>query len=71
MESDRHPEISDLKRIRSLSEFSDGQLASLANKLEVQIAGKKETIMAYGCSENHSLYLHLGGNLSGKHCTLN
>ena len=60
MESDRHPEISDLKRIRSLSEFSFGQLASLANKLEVQIAGKKETIMAYGCSENHSLYLLTG-----------
>jgi hypothetical protein len=35
MEAGSHPEIRDLKRIRSLSEFSDEQLTSLSNKLEV------------------------------------
>ena len=60
MENANHPEISDLRRIRSLSEFSNEQLASLANKLEIQIASKNETIMEYGCSDDHSLYLLVG-----------
>jgi HD-like signal output (HDOD) protein len=60
MEAGSHPEIGDLKRIRSLSEFSDGQLTSLSNKLEVLSARKNETVLEYGCSENYSLYLLAG-----------
>lgn len=38
MEADSHPEIRDLKRIRYLSEFGDGQLTSLSQKLQVESA---------------------------------
>jgi hypothetical protein len=40
MENGSHPEIADLKRIRSLSQFNDEQLTSLSDKLELQLAGK-------------------------------
>ena len=60
MEAGSHPEIEDLKRIRSLSEFSNGQLASLANKLQVESTRKNETVIKYGCSENYCLYLLAG-----------
>jgi len=60
MEAGRHPEIGDLKRIRSLSEFSEGQLTSLSNKLEVLSAHKNETVIEHGCSENYCLYLLAG-----------
>jgi signal-transduction protein with cAMP-binding, CBS, and nucleotidyltransferase domain len=60
MEAGSHPEIRDLKRIRSLSEFSDEQLTSLSNKLEVQSARKNETVLEYGSSENYCLYLLAG-----------
>ena len=57
MEGNGHPATSELKRIRSLSQFHDQQLASLADKLQLQQAGKNECLIEFGCSENYSLYL--------------
>ena len=60
MEGDSHPEITDLKRIRSLSQFDDAQLTSLAGKLELQYASKNSCLIERGCSESFSLYLIAG-----------
>jgi len=60
MESDSHPDIADLKRIRSLSQFNDGQLTSLSDKLELQFAAKNVCLIEHGCSESFSLYLISG-----------
>lgn len=60
MEGDSHPEITDLKRIRSLSQFDDAQLTSLAGKLELQYASKNSCLIERGCSESFSLYLLAG-----------
>jgi HD-like signal output (HDOD) protein len=57
MEGNAHPATRELKRIRSLSQFNDQQLASLADKLRLQQAGKNECLIEFGCSENYSLYL--------------
>jgi len=57
MESNARPEVKDLKRIRSLSQFNDQQLASLADKLQLQDAAKHECLIEFGCSESFSLYL--------------
>ena len=55
-----HPQIADLKRIRSLSQFDDAQLTSLAGKLELQHASKNSCLIERGCSESFSLYLIAG-----------
>jgi len=60
MEGGSHPEIADLKRIRSLSQFDDAQLTSLAGKLELQHASKNSCLIERGCSESFSLYLIAG-----------
>ena len=60
MEGASHPEITDLKRIRSLSQFDDAQLTSLAGKLELQHASKNSCLIERGCSESFSLYLIAG-----------
>ena len=60
MEGDSHPEITDLRRIRSLSQFDDAQLTSLAGKLQLQHASKNSCLVERGCSENFSLYLLAG-----------
>jgi HD-like signal output (HDOD) protein len=60
MEGNSHPEIADLKRIRSLSQFNDDQLTSLSGKLELQIAAKNVCLIEQGCSESFSLYLISG-----------
>lgn len=57
MEAAAHPEISDLKRIRSLSQFSEQQLASLARKLQLRRASSNECLVEFGCTEQYSLYL--------------
>ena len=57
MEGNDHPAISDLKRIRSLSQFSEQQLISLADKLQLQHASKNECLTEFGCTEQYSLYL--------------
>jgi HD-like signal output (HDOD) protein len=60
MEGNSHPDINDLKRIRSLSQFDEDQLTSLSNKLQLQNAGKNSCLIELGCSENYSLYLISG-----------
>ena len=60
MEGISHPDIADLKRIRSLSQFNDGQLTSLSDKLELQFAAKNVCLIEHGCSESFSLYLISG-----------
>jgi len=60
MEGISHPDIADLKRIRSLSQFNDEQLTSLSDKLELQIAAKNVCLIEHGCSESFSLYLISG-----------
>ncbi len=62
MEPAGHPAVSDLRRIRSLSQFSDEQLSSLARKLELKQARKNECLIEFGCSDSFSLYL-LDGTL--------
>ena len=57
MEGNTRPAVYDLKRIRNLSQFDNQQLASLADKLQLQVAGKNECLIEDGCSENFSLYL--------------
>lgn len=57
MEGNGNPTSKDLKRIRSLSQFHDQQLSSLAKKLALQQAGKNECLIEFGCSEKYSLYL--------------
>ena len=57
MEAAARPAVKDLQRIRSLSQFSEQQLSSLAEKLELQQAGKNECLTEFGCSEDYSLYL--------------
>ena len=60
MEGGSHPEITDLRRIRSLSQFDDAQLTSLASKLQLQYASKNNCLIERGCSESFSLYLIAG-----------
>lgn len=60
MEGDSHPDIDTLKRVRSLSQFSDSQLSSLARKLKLETAPKKTCLIDRGCSENFSFYLLQG-----------
>ncbi|MCP4878724.1 MAG: HDOD domain-containing protein [Gammaproteobacteria bacterium] len=57
MENGNHPDVKALKRIRSLSQFSDEQLTALSSKLLLQIAASKTCLIERGCSENFSLYL--------------
>ncbi|MDH3760870.1 MAG: HDOD domain-containing protein [Gammaproteobacteria bacterium] len=62
MEGNGHPAISDLKRIRCLSQFSEEQLTSLADKLRVERGNKNDCLIELGCNESYSFYL-LSGNL--------
>jgi len=57
METDNHPDIDDLRRIRSLSQFDTDQLSALAAILEIETAPKKTELIEYGCVENFSFYL--------------
>ncbi|MCP4432039.1 MAG: hypothetical protein GY806_13760, partial [Gammaproteobacteria bacterium] len=54
------PEVSQLKRIRSLALFNDHELASLAATLEVSHARDGEKIISFGDIGNFSLYLLAG-----------
>jgi len=62
MEASGRPSIGDLKRIRSLSQFSDQQLAGLAENLQLEKVGNGECLTEFGCTEDYSLYL-LDGTL--------
>jgi HD-like signal output (HDOD) protein len=51
------PDISTLKRLRPLSQFTDEQLNTLANQLELKTARKKERLIELGCAEDYSLFV--------------
>ena len=57
MEGTSHPEIACLRRIRSLSQFSDEQLANLAASLEIETANPGQCLIDLGSCEKFSLYL--------------
>ena len=57
MEGSSHPEPGLLRRIRSLQQFDDGQLAQLAQKLPIESAAKNQCLIELGCAENFSLFL--------------
>ena len=58
-----HPDLDTLRRLRTLSQFSDEQLKQLADSLSIQTAGKRVRLVELGCSEHFSLYL-LQGSVS-------
>ena len=57
------PDVSTLKRIRSLSLLSNGQLIALANQLRVLTARKGDLLIGIGSIESSSLYI-LNGKVS-------
>jgi HD-like signal output (HDOD) protein len=57
MQGTSQPDISSLRRIRSLSQFSDQQLQNLAASLQIETAGPGECLIDLGCCEKFSLYL--------------
>ena len=57
------PNLATLRRLRTLSQFSDDQLTQLAENLTIQTAGKRTRLIELGCSEHFSLYL-LQGSVS-------
>jgi HD-like signal output (HDOD) protein len=57
------PDVSTLKRIRSLSLLSHGQLIALANQLRVLTARKGDLLIEKGSVESSSLYV-LNGKIS-------
>ena len=63
MQTPVHPGIETLRRLRTLSQFSDSQLRKLSENLTVYTAAKKERLIARGCAEMFSLYL-LEGTLT-------
>jgi HD-like signal output (HDOD) protein len=52
-----HPDIASLRRIRSLSQFNDQQLESLAASLQIETAGPGQCLIDLGSCEKFSLYL--------------
>jgi HD-like signal output (HDOD) protein len=52
-----HPDISSLRRIRSLSQFNDQQLENLATSLQIETAGPGQCLIDLGNCEKFSLYL--------------
>ena len=64
MQGPSHPDITCLRRIRRLSQFSDEQLASLAASLEIETANPGQCLIDLGSCEKFSLYL-LDGMLRG------
>ena len=67
MQGNSHPAVTDLKRIRCLSEFSETQLADLAAKLTLMQAARNECLIELGCPEHYSLYLMSGSLLATTH----
>ncbi len=52
-----HPDIASLRRIRSLSQFNDRQLETLATSLQIEAAGPGQCLIDLGSCEKFSLYL--------------
>ncbi len=59
------PDLTTLRRLRPLQQFSDDQLQSLANQLSVQHARNQEILIELGCSDDFSLFI-LQGEISMK-----
>ena len=57
MHAPDHPGIETLRRLRTLSQFTDPQLRTLSEYLTVYSAPKKKRLIARGCAELFSLYL--------------
>lgn len=57
------PTIKTLRRLRTLSQFSDEQLKQLASNLSIETARKSTRLVELGCCEHFSLYL-LQGKIS-------
>jgi HD-like signal output (HDOD) protein len=51
------PDLATLRRLRTLSQFSDEQLIKLSGKLSIQTARKETRLIEVGCSEQFNLYL--------------
>jgi HD-like signal output (HDOD) protein len=51
------PDVSTLRRLRTLSQFSDAQLQSLSADLSIGIAPGKKRLIERGCIEQFSFYL--------------
>ncbi len=54
------PDVSTLRRIRSLSELGDDQMVALANQLQVLTAHKGDLLLERGSKEEASLYVLTG-----------
>ncbi len=52
-----NPDISTLKRLRPLSQFTDEHLQTLANQLQLKTARKKEKLIELGCTDDYSLFV--------------
>lgn len=52
-----HPQVQTLRRLRTLSQFNDNQLASLAENLSIDNAKKSQRLIERGCTEQFSFYL--------------
>jgi hypothetical protein len=61
MQGTSHPSCTSLRRIRSLSQFSDQNLKSLAASLQIETTGPGECLIDLGSCEKFSLYLVEGG----------
>lgn len=54
------PDVTTLRRLRPLSQFSDSQLQSLANQLSVMTANKNDCLIKAGCTDEYSLFILKG-----------
>ena len=54
------PNLDTLRRLRPLAQFTDEQLQSLANRLSIQTAAKKDKLIELGCAEEYSLFILKG-----------
>lgn len=67
MQGANHPDIHLLRRIRSLSQFDDGQLQKLATTLHIETATAGSCLVELGSTENSSLYLVQGALQGSTH----
>ncbi len=54
------PTVNTLRRLRTLSQFNDSQLESLATEVSIHSAGKKQRLIERGCTDQYSFYLLSG-----------
>jgi len=59
------PDISTMRRLRPLSQFTDEQLMSLANHIVIETAVDKQLLIKLGCLDDFSLYV-LNGEIKSR-----